>query len=78
MSYYESNTEDEDRTGAYPFEEPGAVEHFDPDADHREFELWVAAGLSDLEELLATHAAFDDWRDTMRRRYGGPPAGDDV
>ena len=76
MSYYEPNTEDEDRTGSYPFGDPGSVDGADARLDQREFELWVSAGLADLEELLATHAAFDDWRDTMRRRYGAPEGGD--
>ncbi len=76
MSYYEPNIDDEDRTGAYPFEEAGRDDHFDPHLDRHEFELWVSAGIADLEELLATHAAFDDWRDTMRRRYGAPEPGE--
>lgn len=72
MSYYEPNIEDEDRTGSYPFADPGASGGSDSRLETHEFELWVAAGIADLEELLATHAAFDDWRDTMRRRYGSP------
>jgi hypothetical protein len=76
VSHYEPNTEDEDRTGSYPFDDQGPSEPGDPRLDVREFELWVAAGIADLEELLATHAAFDDWRDTMRRRYGSPDGGE--